>query len=189
MYFADEQRSELELSEHGFFLVELEVDDFVIHYTFPAFLDFLTGKKPGHYGEREGCYAHGMNKKISCLRMSHTLLGAERHKFKPVLYLQTEATRLLSYVSLSYCCCSRLHKESSPEAEVTVSPLHPDYLLLEDVGEGKKEKEYLLLICVAWEAELSARAKSSGLDEQGQWQELGTQDGEGQQHPSKVTDY
>lgn len=69
MYFADEQHSELELTEHGFFLVELEVNGFVIHYTFPAFLDFLPGTKPGHYGEWEGCYVHGMNKKISCLRL------------------------------------------------------------------------------------------------------------------------
>lgn len=69
MYFADEQHSELESTEHGFFLVELEVNGFVIHYTFPAFLDFLPGTKPGHYGEWEGCYVHGMNKKISCLRL------------------------------------------------------------------------------------------------------------------------
>lgn len=54
MHVADEQHSELELTEHGFFLVELEVNGFVIHYTFPAFLDFLPGTKPGHYGERKG---------------------------------------------------------------------------------------------------------------------------------------
>lgn len=76
----------LELTEHGFFLVELRVNGFVIHYTFPAFSDFLPGTKPGCYGEREGCYVHGMNKKTSCLRLSHALPGYERPKFKSLLY-------------------------------------------------------------------------------------------------------
>lgn len=75
-----------------FFLVELEVNGFVIHYTFPAFLDFLPGTKPGCYGEQEGCYVHGMNKKISCLRLSHTLPGDEGPKFKSLLY-QTPVCR------------------------------------------------------------------------------------------------
>lgn len=77
----------LELTEHGFFLVELEVNGFVIHYTFPAFLDFLPGRKPGHYGEREGCYVHRKKKKkISCLWLSHALPGDERPKFESLLY-------------------------------------------------------------------------------------------------------
>ena len=69
-----------------FFLVELEVNGFFIHYAFPSFLDFLPGTKPGRYEEREGCSVYGMNKKISCLRLSHTLPGDERSKFKSLLY-------------------------------------------------------------------------------------------------------
>jgi len=63
----------LVLPEHEFFPVELEVNGFVIHYTFPAFLDFLPGTKPGHYGERGGCYVRGMNKKISCFKLMERL--------------------------------------------------------------------------------------------------------------------
>lgn len=48
-----------------FFLVELEVNGFVIHYTFPAFLDFLAGTKPGCDGEQEACCVRGMSKKTS----------------------------------------------------------------------------------------------------------------------------
>lgn len=75
----------LELTEHGFFLVELEVNGFVVHYTFLAFLVFLSGTKPEHYEEQEGCYVCGENKRVSCLRLSHVLPGAERPKLRSLL--------------------------------------------------------------------------------------------------------